>query len=85
MFVDLPAKKDFAPLGAKQSFRTYGAGLCGNPNSTNISLLTEQNRCKAFLTWRVCGLPPLFYTATNPSPTHWRLRVPYGGGNLLDF
>ena len=26
MFVELLAKKDFAPLGVKQSFRTYGAG-----------------------------------------------------------
>ena len=26
MFVGLWAKKDFAPVGAKPSFRTYGAG-----------------------------------------------------------
>jgi len=26
MFVELPAKKDFAPLGAKQTFRSFGAG-----------------------------------------------------------
>ena len=72
MFVDLSAKKDFAPLGAKQSFRTYGAGLCGNPNSTNISLLTEQTQYKAFLTWRLWGLPPLFFfpqCTNSPPPT----------------
>ena len=26
MFVEFQAKMDFAPLGAKQPFRTYGAG-----------------------------------------------------------
>jgi hypothetical protein len=26
MFVELLAKKDVAPVGAKQSFRSYGAG-----------------------------------------------------------
>ena len=49
MFVELRAKKDFAPLGAKQSFRTYGAGEVEIPNSTNISLLTEQEQRMAFL------------------------------------
>src|SRR6187549_4113843 len=63
MFVELPAKKDFAPLGAKQSFRTYGAGDSGDPNSTNMSLLPEQKQQASFLTWRLWDLPPLLQTA----------------------
>ena len=33
MFVGLWAKKDFAPVGAKPSFRTYGAGGAGESGS----------------------------------------------------
>src|SRR4249919_914496 len=60
MFVELPAKKDFAPLGAKQSFRTYGAEA--DPNSINMSLLPEQKQRPSFLTRRLGGSPPLLQT-----------------------
>ena len=59
MFVGLWAKKDFAPVGAKPSFRTCGAGGAGgNPDPTNISLLTEQRQVTAPLTWRLWGYAP---------------------------
>ena len=61
MFVELPAKKDFAPLGAKQSFRTYGAGGDWRSKFYKHVAPSGAKTAHGFLNLaRMGALPPLF-------------------------
>ena len=69
MFVGLWAKKDFAPVGAKPSFRTYGAGGGGRGKSGSYKHFAPNGAKAAHGTLNLTpmGLAPALEPNSHPS------------------